>query len=43
LRDYIYGADAITPTDDFPYKNNIVEKLPVLNNGVDPKFIVPAS
>jgi hypothetical protein len=43
LRSYIYGDDAITPTSDFPYKINIVDKLPVLDKGVDPKFIVPAS
>ncbi len=41
MRDYIYGADAIAPTEDFPYKNNLVEKLPVVDKKVDPKFIVP--
>jgi len=43
LRDYVYGSDAIAPTNDFPYKYNIVEKLPVLDKKVDPRFIVPAS
>jgi hypothetical protein len=41
LRDYIYGTDAITPTEDFPYIKNLVEKLPVVDKKVDPKFIVP--
>ena len=43
MRDYVYGSDAIAPTSDFPYKYNIVDKLPVLDKKVDAKFIVPAS
>ncbi len=41
MRNYIYGTDAIIPTEDFPYINNLVEKLPVVDKKVDPKFIVP--
>jgi len=43
VRDYVYGTDAILPTEDFPYVYNLVGNLPVLDKKVDPKFIVPAS